>query len=295
MTTSSGSDSAAVDFRRPAPLGPDQTRALRSVHDELCDRLSPMLTTRLRNPLRLTVRSMEMVAGAELQDAENPSVVAICELAPFPTPCALRIPLTTALVVIDILLGGNGTVADSSRNPTEVELQILRRLLDHCTGPLDGAWAGLAGVTSRIGDVGTDVELLDQLPLDEPFLRVELDMELDGAAHDLEIWMPNSALAGAVRGIESIVAAAPSPAVRATQTRVALCAALSEVSVEATVAFREVPMSPAAILSLNPGDLIRLGPTDQTLALRVGTVELGAVRPARNGTRTACQVVSTFI
>lgn len=297
MARSSDTGASPIDFRKPASLGPEQARALRAVHDDLCERLSPMLTTRLRNPLRLTVRSIDLVVGTDLTEAgASPSVVALCDLSPFPTPCALRIPMPTALVLIDILLGGAGKVIGPERIPTEVEMRVLGRLLEHCAASVDAAWSPLATITTTIRHVGADPETLGELPGNEPFLRIDVDMALDGERHAVDLWLPNSALAGAVRGFDSTPAAShpPPKPTTAGDGGAGMAGVLAEVPVEATVNFRPVPMSPAAILSIHAGDVIKLGPVDQTLSLQVGAVELGAVRPARNGTRTACQVVSTI-
>ena len=268
---------------------------MRAVHDDLADRLSPMLTTRLRNPLRLSVSSIEMVAGSALVEAAAvPSTVAVCDLSPLTQPCALRLPLATTLVIIDLLLGGSGTPTDTERLPTDIEIQILRRLLEHCIRSIDTAWAPICALTTSITLVGTQPEVVGSLPLTEPFLRVDLAMELDGTAHQIDLWMPTGALAGALRSVESSAPVVVSPSVTPNQTRQALGNVLAEVPVRANVVFPSVPMTPAAILGLEPGDLITLGPTDQPLPLRVGPVEFGSVRPARNGTRTACQVISTL-
>ena len=64
------------------------------------------------------------------------------------------------------------------------------------------------------------------------------------------------------------------------------------VPVDVAVTFPPVAMTPAAILALDVGDVIRLHPTDQPLELSAGSIRIGWVRPAQHAGRTACQVLA---
>lgn len=296
MTSTLDSETAAptdvVDFRRPAPLGLEQTRAVRTVHEALCELLSPMLTTRLRTPLRLSVRNLEMVSGDELtQSCAKPSLIVILELAPLATPMALRVPMDLAVLMLDMLLGGPGTVDDSPTAPSPVEEQILRRLIEHCIPAIDHAWAQLLAIRARVMAVTADVEVLDLLPLMEPFLKLDLAVDVDSRPHSLDIWLPGSLLTSAIQSSEP--APAPVAAHPVEFTRSALSDVLTAVPVRATVSFPAVQMTPARILSLVPGDVVTIASVDQLLSLAIGDIPIALVRPARDGRRTACQVVST--
>jgi flagellar motor switch protein FliM len=69
--------------------------------------------------------------------------------------------------------------------------------------------------------------------------------------------------------------------------------ALVDLPVEVEVAFPDVTMTPAEILRLQRGDVITICPSDASLRLHVGGVDIGTVRPARNGDRTACVLLTT--
>ena len=281
-----------VDFRRPAPLGLEQTRAVRGVHEELCELLSPMLTTRLRTPLRLSVSQLEMVTGEELsQCCAAPSLIVLLELSPLATPLALRFPMQLAVLLLDLLLGGPGTEDVVGAAPSAVEEQILRRLVDHCIPAIDRAWSHLLTVHSRVLAVTAETEILDLLPLGDPFLKLDLSVDVDSRHHSLDIWLPGSLLTSAIQASEPT----PSPvAPRPTRmVRTALSDVLTAVPVRATVTFPPVQMTPARILSLVPGDMVSIGSVDQLLTLSIGDTAVAQVRPARDGRRTACQVVTT--
>ncbi len=304
MSTSSPRNSAArgggasgrrpspVDFSRPSPLGPEETRVVRGVHDDLVERLSPMLTTRLRAPFRLAVSELEMVAGTDLTTAAmEPCVIAVLELSPLPGAIVLRIPMAAASVMIDLMLGGAGVPDASGIPPTAVEISVLRRLLDHCLAPVDDAWRPVVAVSTRLTSVTCDPEVVEDLPLADPFLRIHLTVTVEGTPYPADLWLPNGVLTAALRAVDPVAARSnpmPRSAVRATLT-----AALSDIPVDVRVAFPEISMTPTDILGLRRGDVLTLGTADTCLRLHVGGMDIGTVRPARNGDRTACVVLST--
>jgi len=291
-TGTSRSGSPVVDFRRPAPLLAEQAAAIRAVHDELAERLSPMLSSRLRTPCRLTVTNMEMVSYEDLAAAlADNSVGAICELRPLPSPTIVRVPLPLAGLVVDLLLGGPGRV-DPEPNPlTEIELQVLRRLVEHCEPSITDSWRPLVRVHPEVIGLTSDATHLAVSP-GEPILRVDLQFELGGNELALDIWVPNSVLATALRGLEPALPSAPPAA--STSFRDVIVDVLRSVDVELTVEFPPVRMRSADILAVEVGDTIRLQSTSEPLILRAGDVVLGTVRPARRDDRTACQVTSVL-
>ena len=262
------------------------------VHDHLVELLSPLLASRLRMPLRLSVVELEMVASDELEElASTPSLLVLIDLVPLPTPIVLRMDMSFCLVALDLLLGGPGVVDDAGHLPTSVELQIVRRLLEHCMPATDRAWGELLEVRSQINTVSTDTELLSTLPLGDPFLRVDIAADIGDRRHALDIWMPNGLLTSALRAFEpKLTATAPSRS--SAMSRSTLARVLTAVPVRATVNFPPVQMTSASILSLTLGEVIPLGSVDAPLSLEIGSTQIALVRPARAGQRTACQIVS---
>ncbi len=314
--TRRGSPATVVDFSRPAPLGQDETRAVRAVHDHMAELLSPMLTTRTRAPYRLGVEDLGMVTGNDLRSAvAEPCVLAIVDMVPLPQPMLLRVPMGLASVTVDLLLGGPGTPEAAEVEPTPVELQILRRVLEQCLPTADRAWRPHVNIASRLRDLTCDVTATEVLPLGEPFLRVDLSVTVEDDVYDADLWLPNEVLLAALRSVSGAGDRAALGAGRsAGQLGIGagssaagddghddhspldggppLAAALEDVPVEVRVTFPGISMTPTEILGLRPGDVVPLSPADVPLHMQAGGIDLGTVRPARDGDRTACVVLS---
>lgn len=285
-------DGEVIDFRRPAPLLAEQEESIRFVHDELAERASPMLSSRLRTPCRLTVTSLELVGAGEVIEAFGaPFAACIWDLEPLAGGrYVLRLPLELATICVDILLGGPGRVDDAGRPWGEIEPRVLERHAEHWLPSIDAAWGALLELSAQVSGVTTDsAEALAVFAPGEPVLRVALSWELGGATHAADVWIPHGVLAAALRGHEP---AAEETTVRSTAYRDLIEATLQCVDVDLCVAFPPVPVRSATLMTLRPGDIIHLSPTSAPLVLRAGRVQLGEVRPARSNGRTACQITS---
>lgn len=281
-----------VDFRRPAPLLVDQAKLVRAVQDDLAERLSPMLSSRLRTPCRFIVADQEMVSGDELhaESAERP-VTAVID-SPIGAQLVWRFPIQLASIVVDLLLGGSGRGETAVESLTEIEVQVLGRLVEQCLASLSVAWTPLLQLRPRLVAVQTDPEALLPIAAGEPALRVRFRVVL--GPHDLEsaIWIPNGMLAAALRGLEPAQPVPGQRAVDAIGGGALDVEVLRSVPIGVTVAFPPVPMTPAAILDLAVGDVIPLHPVVQPLELSAGDVRIGWVLPAQHAGRTACQVTT---
>lgn len=282
---------AVIDFRRPAPLLGRQAKVLRSIHEDLCERLSPMLSSRLRTPCRLSVPGLEMVSGEEFQVPEDCApVIAVVDFSPLGSQVVLRLDPLLAAVVSNLLLGGPGENQDP-RTLTEVEVSVLAQFLQQWLPSFALAWQPVVALQPRIVAAYADPEVPIPVQPGEPSLRVDIEFQFGDVALKGDLWIPNGVLAAALRGIEPLSSVGQS-SVNSSATRGVVVDVLRSVPVNITVTFPPVGMTPAAILSLEVGDVIRLHPVDQPLELSAGDIRIGWVRPAQHAGRTACQVMS---
>ena len=282
---------AVIDFRRPTPMLPEQSTIVRDVQDELMERLSPMLSSRLRTPCRLTVSGMEMMSRDDMIAAsEDSSVAAVCALHPLHGAMVVRLPLQLADMMVDLVLGGTGRPGAEPHPLGEIEAKVLHRLLDHWIPAVVFAWRPLAALRPEMTGIAT-TQRLAQFSAADPLLRVTAEVELGEHRSAIDLWVPNAVLTTVLRGVESSEPATSASA-GTTAFREVIADVLRKVDVELTVDFATVRMASSTLLALRPGDVIPLQAVDEPLVLRAGDVPVGTVRPARHGTRTACQITS---
>ena len=158
---------------------------------------------------------------------------------------------------------------------------------------LTASWKDLVVLRTRLAAVHADADAPPAIAAGEPTLRIELRILLGDFDLQASVWVPNGVLTAALRGLDPVT---PVPQANAWPDATATTAldvdVIRSVPVDVAVTFPSVGMTPAAILALDVGDVIRLHPTDQPLELSAGSIRIGWVRPAQHAGRTACQVLA---
>jgi flagellar motor switch protein FliM len=275
-----------LDFRRPPPLATQQQHAISAMQDDLAGMLEPLIASRLRMPSPIRPTGSETVAADDLVASDVAALYVMLELAPLPGRSILRLPLGMALVAIDVLLGGNGALVDADRPITEIELEVLTTLLERWTEPIRLAWAPIGDVAVRMGTVLVDAAAARAACDPQPYLRIGFELTLGELSHEFDLWVPAGGMAAQAR--EEL----PDAATHRTAVQPVLASVLHDIPVEVTVGFPSTGVPSHTLLSLRPGDVIPLDcHVDEALDLRVGDLDVGAVRPARSGRKVACQVI----
>lgn len=286
---------SVYDFRRPAPLAHEHDRLLRSVFEDLGGRLTPVLSSRLRTPAKLSLRELEVVSGTELAEVTStPALFVLVQATPLPGSFLLRLELGAARVIVDVLLGGNGSPLASDAPLSTIERRLAGVLFDRFVEPRTDAWSKLLPLTPVVDAIHSDPEDLQLGITGEPALHVEYTLELLGETHALHLYLEGVTLAAVLKRLPR-----PTPQVligrphRDPRARDAVAGVVRTVPVELRVVLPEQRINSGRVMTLAPGDVISLscGPEDP-VPLQVGGIEVGTVRPARSGNRLACQVVS---
>jgi flagellar motor switch protein FliM len=118
------------DFRAPAFLAPRQWRKLRREHEEYAKAVADRLSSLLRVEVQVSLANLETKSFAELVAASlEPAHLTQFKIEPLRGICLLNLPPQIALVLVDLLLGGNGENIGNQRELTEIETALLEEAL----------------------------------------------------------------------------------------------------------------------------------------------------------------------
>ena len=133
------------DVRRAGQIGREQLQALTALHENFARSLTHALGAYLRTAFTATLVSAEHLSYREfLQSVPEDTYLASCQLQPVGGNCVLQLDLKVALPIIDLLLGGQGSVAAATRAITEIEEQILESVARLVCRELGAAWQTLS-------------------------------------------------------------------------------------------------------------------------------------------------------
>ena len=291
---SAGSRVTTYDFRRPNKVGREHVRALQVVHETFARQLSTILSTTLRTLCPVTVGSIEQQTYDEYTFAlENPTSLTILAVDPLPGSAMFHLPQQASLEIVDRLLGGPGGELHPQRPLTEIEVGVLRGLLDRVMRELTYAFESLLPVDARITTIESNPQFAQVAALSDMVVVTTYDLKIGSREFRASLCFPFTTLQPALEAHEDRNASGPADTADAERITAQLGAHLEEAPVELAVEFSSVTLPSRDIIDLQPGDVLPLrhAVTDP-LTVSVGGVPCFKAVPGRAGRRMACMVVT---
>jgi flagellar motor switch protein FliM len=281
------------DFRRPNKLSRDHVRSLQIVHETFARQLTTLFSSSLRVVSEVNILSIEQLSYDEyVRDTPNPSHLSILSIDPLPGVAIFQLPLSTAMTVVDLMLGGHGVGAGPDRPLTEIERGLVRTMIDRALAELAYSFESITKITPQVIQHESNPQFAQIAAPSDMTVVVMFEVKVGAEENVASLCFPYAALQPI---LDTIAQAAMRTQVSRTDsenTRSRLSARLLDVPVEMIVEFNEASLTSGEILDLAVGDVIALNHAiDVPLTASVDGVATFEVRPARSGKRLACQVV----
>jgi len=284
----------AYDFRRPSKFGREHVRSLEVAHEVFARRFSSGVGAAMRAMLQLEPLSVDQVSYDDyIRSMPNPSVLTIVQLPPLPGAAIVEINVQLALVLVDRLLGGKGLPVDV-RRPTELETYLLRELMGNALDALRETMEPLLEVSPEIASLEYNPQLVQlAAPSDMVLLLSYRASIAQGRRAEglLTICYPFPTLAPAMNRLVTHLWEEPALNLDGSDPYRAMRENLSEVETEISVQLRPSSITARELLSLEPGDVLRMD--HATSAPARGVVEGEEVligHLGRRGRKLALQV-----
>ena len=146
------------DFKRPNRVSKEQLRAIKGIHDKLARNLASQISSVMRSIVEIRLHSVDqMTYGEFLMSLPSPTSFNVFSIKPLDGNCVLEINPSIAFPMIDRLLGGNGEGFETSRELTDIEVNLLDAILRMMMQRLKESWA-------MITDMDPNVEAKESSP-----------------------------------------------------------------------------------------------------------------------------------
>ncbi len=130
------------DFKRPNRVSKEQLRAIRGIHDKLSRNLASQISAIMRSIVEVRLHSVDqMTYGEFLMSLPSPTSFNVFSIKPLDGNCVLEINPSIAFPMIDRLLGGSGEGFETSRELTEIEINLLDAILRIMMQRLKESWS----------------------------------------------------------------------------------------------------------------------------------------------------------
>jgi flagellar motor switch protein FliM len=282
----------SYDFRRQTKFSKEQLGTIQLIHETFARLVGTDLSTRLRAFAQATIIAVEQRTFEEMiHSIYNPTFITIIRSDNLDGKMLIDINLNIVFTILDRLLGGNGTPLGILRQVTEVEKQIMTKVMASIVDRLREAWINIIDLAPAIELVESNPQFAQIVPPSEVVLSITIEIKIHDVTGVMTLCIPYNTVEPIVHKFN---AASWFAAVRKEpmQTNVdAISHQVKDVHLPVVAELGAATVSLQDILGLGPGDIII---TDQLvkndLNIRVGNLVKYKGRPGILGRKMAISI-----
>lgn len=261
------------DFRNPQKISKEQLRTLEIIHENFGRYMQTFLTGYLRAPVKINILTVDQFAYSEFSNAlSNPAFLSIIDFSPLNGQILLDISTNVIYTIIDRLLGGDGDARQEIRVFTEIELSLLKKMMQRIVIDIKEAWSNVIELKPILEKIETNPQFAQVVPPNETIALITMSLEISSVEGMMNICIPYILLEPVLDKLNTKFWFTTSTKEhtkeeikvireRILQTRVPLVAQLGSTHI-----------SVRDILNLSPGDVIKLHNSENNIAdIKVGS------------------------
>lgn len=275
------------DFGRPAALSREHTRALAGAFDAFARLWAMQLTSKARLRAHITVEKVTLETYDEyVSTVPATTTLVLCTDEDSDDRAIIEFPVSTALLWIVKMLGGDAARPLETRSLTPIEFALLRGLMDETLGHLRGSLGTLLPDGLAVSAVQYNAAFAQVVSAQELVVVARFSMRLADRTESASIALPAAVLLARLTDTTSAPHAAPDPELVRHH--------IEETPVELTLQLASRIMRPDEVLDLAVGDILSLPHSeDRPLDLTVGGHVVASAAVGANGARLACVITSS--
>ncbi len=169
------------NFRRPDKFSKDHLKGLQDIHREFSRQLSLTLTAYLRMHLEVDVVSVDQLTYDEfVRSMPTPVTIGIFELAPLPGQVLLGIGFEVLSAIVDRMLGGTGICENTTRELTDIEESLAKKLIERTIKTLELSWEHIIPVKGNIVRLEKDYNTVQIASPSEIVALITFEIQVGG-------------------------------------------------------------------------------------------------------------------
>ncbi|PAF41928.1 flagellar motor switch protein FliM [Helicobacter sp. 11S02596-1] len=258
------------DFKRPNRVSKEQLRAFRSIHDKMARSLSSQISAIMRSIVEIQLHSVDqMTYGEFLMSLPSPTSFNVFSMKPMDGTGVLEINPSIAFPMIDRLLGGKGDPYDSSREFSDIELNLLDTILRQIMQTLKDAWSPITEIFPTVDAKESSANVVQIVAQNEIVIMVVMEIIIGHSSGMMNLCYP-------VISLETILSRLGGRDLMLSETsskksrNKELQALVGGAGVNVSVFLGGVRLTLKEVLDLMVGDIIRLDrAADDTVVVNV--------------------------
>ena len=288
------SDPKLYDFRRQSTLSRDHVRTMQIVQETFARGFTTMLASQLRSVTQVSIVSIEQRSYDEyIRWLPNPTLLTMLSLAPLSGAALFQIPLEVAFCIVEMLMGGTGDVQQPERPLTDLELLLMRQIVENALPELRYALEPVVVTEPKIVGQEANPQYAQVAAPTDMVIVVTYEIKIEGVVGTASLCIPFSSLQPFLEALSANSLYGNLSNANRADNLARIQSHIGATPVSVSAQFRPVEVLARHIVGLKVGDVLPLShPLDEPLTLIVGSTPTHHARIGRRNRRMAVLVES---
>lgn len=261
------------DFRNPQKISKEQLRTLEIIHENFGRYMQTFLTGYLRSPVKINILTVDQFAYNEFSNAlTNPAFLSIIDFNPLNGQILMDISTNVIYIIIDKLLGGDGKDQQEVRPFTEIELSLLKTMMQKVVIDFKEAWENVLDLKPSLEKIETNPQFAQVVPPNETIALITMSIEIGEIEGMMNICVPYMLLEPVLDKLNTKFWFSTSTKKYSEEEKQIIKDRIMETSIPIIAELGSTILPVRDVVNLHPGDVIKLdyGKSDK-VALRIGS------------------------
>ena len=248
------------NFRRPDKFSKDNLRALRDIHREFSKSISLILSGYLRMRVEIEIVSVDQLTYEEfVRSMPSPINVGVFEFEPLPGQILLGISFEVLSCIVNRMLGGLGTIEQDTKELTDIEKALVKKVILMIIQSLEGAWNTIVPLTGKFISLDDNYQSIQVATAGEIVALLTFEVQISGKHFGLfSICFPYPVLETVLGHLSTQHIFQTKGLVASNEERLKMVSKLNTSNVDLRVQFGQCHITLDDFLQLNEGDIIKL-------------------------------------
>jgi len=179
------------DFKRQTKFSKEQLGTIQLIHETFARLVGTYLSTQLRAYAQATIISVDQLTFEELiRSIYSPTFITVFKSEKLDGKALIDINLNVVFTILDRILGGQGAPLGTLRQLTEVERQIMERIMIRILERLRDAWINIIDLAPSIELIESNPQFAQIVPPTDMVLSVVIEIKIHDVTGIMNLCIP---------------------------------------------------------------------------------------------------------
>ncbi|TYP59919.1 flagellar motor switch protein FliM [Thermosediminibacter litoriperuensis] len=247
------------DFKKPDKFSKEQLNTLHLIHENFARQLITFFSTQLRTLVQINASSVDQMPYSEfISSIPNPSIIGIVDFQPLRGAIIIAMNVSMVFSIIDRLLGGSGEYKDKTREPTEIETNIIQRVYSRIVKLMEEAWQDILEIHPVFDKLETNPQFVQLVSPNEAIALITINARIGKTDGLINICIPYIVIEPVMSRLSTKIWLSTSKKESSESFIKTLSRKLENVNAEIRAEIGKAQITVREFLDLDIGDVIQL-------------------------------------